>query len=331
MKRVYVHPALTVWLTVLKQVTDKCTWVTEIPESSGADDIIILPQAELARAVSEGPGKWFYVTDELNGPQLAEILDVLEPKTEELDEEVLEQGWRKLLRDADSFQDLDRLARFGHVLWQKRRREADRSWLRLAEMAWTFEFRKISTPDGELPLYRAIGYSSWYEFTNEYLEIAAPVSSSLKWTWEVFHIRLGWPIERMVEIGRSKLSLANSRVKTLMDDPEQQDGEKLEQLLKSLSSDSFGAIQDRLKADRDGGSSISFALEPVEDWEMVRSWLDERVKPDILHAKIWLDGAPIEDGLTIILHPGIDPESAALIRKKLSSLLHWGHPVVTDR
>ncbi len=324
----YIHSSLApMWLPIVAPVTGAdAKWLTDLPADFHAGDLMLLPLSLADQATRFEPAKVLLLPDTPRGPALAEVLEALQPNLERIAEPTLKQGWQQLVEELDSEEDLERCKRFAHSLWHRKRRAADERWLELAELCWAFEYQHIRLPEGEVALYKALGFETWYHFCSDFLEVAPPLASNLKSVWQTYRVKLGWPLEEMLRIGRSKLGLATSRIQTLLEDPEQRDDEKLQELIESVKVDSYAALHDRLKADRDGGHTVSFKLEEIEDPGLVRNWLKEKIQPDLLHGQVFYDNAPLtgeDSSFVIVLNPDIDPEAAAAIKDKLGRMLHW--------
>lgn len=332
MRFIYVQPGLDRWVELLRRVAPDGELVQGAPLDPTASDILLVPDLQpqgegydAVVAASQAGATIYHVPDSLDTPLLTQILEAIRPVQEWADE-LLDASFNTLANEADSEEDVERLKRVTHERWGRLKRESDTAWLGLAEMCYNFQSRQISTPRGPEPLYATFGYETWYAFSMQFLELNPPYSSSLKRAWEIFRIRLGWTVEEMLAVGRSKLTLANGLVADLSNDPNYRDDPKLKDLLATIKTGSFAEVKDKVESMRGpGGATIAFRQEPYDDPALMRDWLRAKDPAvSFLHLQAIYDHAPLTEESTVLVavNPGLAPEQYANVLEKIKKLLH---------
>jgi hypothetical protein len=262
----------------------------------------------------------------LRGTGLAELIEWVKPNLD-VDRDLLELAWRGLNdpeRGWDSAEDVARLFRFSKALWSANLPLADLEWLRLAELAYHFGFTTVPVPGdpaGTLrPLFEAMGYAKWGDFSIDFLGVRPETSSQMKWIWEVYAVRLKMSREEMAAIGKAKLACLSNALRKATEEPAEE--ERVVDLLKLLKESTFAELNDMLRAEKSGGV-VSLIRRDEIDWTMVAKWLKTKPLPEQILVDANIDGEHIENALVIIINPAVLPEDAMKIRTRMGSSLRW--------
>jgi hypothetical protein len=101
------------------------------------------------------------------------------------------------------------------------RRIGDAAWVGMAEQVYILATAVVEEDGRLVPAWQAVsGTKSWAAFARDVLELSPATVSAMKAVWETYVVRLGWPPERLIQLGHAKLSQAVARVRQGLDDGE---------------------------------------------------------------------------------------------------------------